>query len=100
MIRPALTLVLPGMACGAGPGCADGVRDAMRATFLAKVTATDPMVFVPTISVGTRRWHPRGRRPRPSCISNRSDRQGSVGGTAPGLVDPPVVEARRYQHHF
>ena len=33
----------------ADAGCADGVRDA--GAFVAKVTATDPMVFLPTTSV-------------------------------------------------
>ncbi len=49
VIRQALTLVLAGMACGLA--LAVPMAFAMRATFVAKVTATDPMVFLPTISV-------------------------------------------------
>ena len=49
VIRQALTLVLAGMACGLA--LAVPMAFAMRATFVATVTATDPMVFLPTISV-------------------------------------------------
>ena len=49
VIRQALKLVLAGMACGLA--LAVPMAFAMRATFVAKVTATDPMVFLPTISV-------------------------------------------------
>ena len=49
VIRQALTLVLAGMACGLA--LAVPMAFAMRATFVAKVTAADPMVFLPTISV-------------------------------------------------
>jgi putative ABC transport system permease protein len=41
--------VLPGMACGLT--LAVPIAFAMQATFVAKVTATDPIVFLPTISV-------------------------------------------------
>jgi predicted lysophospholipase L1 biosynthesis ABC-type transport system permease subunit len=49
VIRQALNLVLVGMACGLT--LAVPMAFAMQATFVAKVTATDPMVFLPTISV-------------------------------------------------
>jgi predicted permease len=49
IVRQALTLVLTGMACGLA--LAVPMAFAMRATFVAKVTASDPMVFLPTISV-------------------------------------------------
>jgi predicted permease len=49
VIRQALKLVLAGMACGLT--LAIPMAFAMRATFVAKVTANDPMVFLPTISV-------------------------------------------------
>jgi predicted permease len=49
IVRQALTLVLAGMACGLA--LAVPMAFAMRATFVAKVTAADPMVFLPTISV-------------------------------------------------
>ena len=49
VIRQALMLVLAGVACGLA--LAVPMAFAMRATFVAKVTATDPMVFLPTISV-------------------------------------------------
>ena len=49
VIRQALKLVLAGMACGLA--LAVPMAFAMRATFVAKVPATDPMVFLPTISV-------------------------------------------------
>ena len=49
VVRQALKLVLAGMACGLA--LAVPMAFAMRATFVAKVTATDPMVFLPTISV-------------------------------------------------
>ncbi|HEY7501958.1 MAG TPA: ABC transporter permease [Vicinamibacterales bacterium] len=49
VIRQALTLVLAGMTCGLA--LAVPMAFAMRATFVAKVTAADPMVFLPTISV-------------------------------------------------
>ena len=49
VVRQALKLVLAGMACGLA--LAVPMAFAMRATFVAKVPATDPMVFLPTISV-------------------------------------------------
>jgi putative ABC transport system permease protein len=49
VIRQALKLVLAGMACGLALSVP--MAFAMRATFVAKVTAADPMVFLPTISV-------------------------------------------------
>ncbi len=49
VVGQALKLVLAGMACGLA--LAVPMAFAMRATFVAKVTATDPMVFLPTISV-------------------------------------------------
>jgi putative ABC transport system permease protein len=49
VVRQALKLVLVGMACGLA--LAVPMAFAMRATFVAKVTAADPMVFLPTISV-------------------------------------------------
>ena len=49
VIRQALKLVLAGIACGLT--LAVPMALAMRATFVAKVTAADPMVFLPTISV-------------------------------------------------
>ena len=49
VIGQALKLVLAGMACGLA--LAVPMAFVMRATFVAKVTATDPMVFLPTISV-------------------------------------------------
>ena len=49
VVRQALKLVLAGMACGLA--LAVPMAFAMRATFVAKVTAADPMVFLPTISV-------------------------------------------------
>jgi putative ABC transport system permease protein len=49
VVRQALKLVLAGMTCGLA--LAVPMAFAMRATFVAKVTATDPMVFLPTISV-------------------------------------------------
>jgi predicted permease len=49
VIRQALTLVVAGMACGLA--LAVPMAFAMRATFVAKVPATDPMVFLPGISV-------------------------------------------------
>lgn len=49
VVRQALTLVLAGMACGLA--LAVPMAFGMRATFVAKVTAADPMVFLPTISV-------------------------------------------------
>ena len=49
VMRQALTLVLAGMACGLA--LAVPMAFVMRATFVAKVTAADPMVFLPTICV-------------------------------------------------
>ena len=49
VVRQALKLVLAGMACGLA--LAVPMAFAMRATFVAKVTAADPMVFLPTIAV-------------------------------------------------
>ena len=49
VVRQALKLVLAGIACGLA--LAVPMAFAMRATFVAKVTAADPMVFLPTISV-------------------------------------------------
>ena len=49
VVRQALKLVLAGMVCGLA--LAVPMAFAMRATFVAKVTAADPMVFLPTISV-------------------------------------------------
>jgi putative ABC transport system permease protein len=49
VVRQALKLVLAGMACGLA--LAVPMAFAMRATFVAKVTAADPMVFLPAISV-------------------------------------------------
>ena len=49
VIRQALTLVLSGMACGLA--LAVPIAFAMRATFVAEVTAADPMVSLPTIVV-------------------------------------------------
>jgi putative ABC transport system permease protein len=49
VVRQALKLVLAGMVCGLA--LAVPMAFAMRATFVAKVTATDPMVFLPTITV-------------------------------------------------
>jgi putative ABC transport system permease protein len=49
VLRQALKLVLAGMTCGLA--LAVPMAFGMRATFVAKVTATDPMVFLPTISV-------------------------------------------------
>ena len=49
VVRQALKLVLAGMACGLA--LAVPMAFLMRATFVAKVTAADPMVFLPTISV-------------------------------------------------
>jgi putative ABC transport system permease protein len=49
VVRQAMKLVLAGMACGLA--LAVPMAFAMRATFVAKVTAADPMVFLPTISV-------------------------------------------------
>ena len=49
VVRQALKLVLAGMACGLALSMP--MAFAMRATFVAKVPATDPMVFLPTISV-------------------------------------------------
>jgi len=49
VVRQALTLVLAGMACGLA--LAVPMAFVMRATFVATVTATDPMIFLPTISV-------------------------------------------------
>ena len=49
VIRQALKLVLAGMACGLALSVP--MAFAMRATFVAKVTAADPMVFLPTIVV-------------------------------------------------
>jgi ABC-type antimicrobial peptide transport system permease subunit len=49
VIRQALKLVLTGMACGLA--LAVPMAFVMPATFVAKVTATDPMVFLPTLSV-------------------------------------------------
>ena len=49
VVRQALKLVLAGMACGLA--LAVPMAFAMRATFVANVTAADPMVFLPTISV-------------------------------------------------
>lgn len=49
LIRQALKLVLAGMACGLT--LAVPIAFAMQATFVAKVTASDPMVFLPTIGV-------------------------------------------------
>ena len=49
VIRQALTLVLVGIACGLA--LAVPLAFGMQATFVAKVTAADPMVFLPTISV-------------------------------------------------
>jgi predicted permease len=48
VIRQALKLVLTGMVCGLA--LAVPMAFAMRATFVAKVTAADPMVFLPTMS--------------------------------------------------
>ena len=47
IVRQALKLVLAGMACGLA--LAVPMAFAMRATFVAKVNAADPMVFLPTI---------------------------------------------------
>jgi ABC-type antimicrobial peptide transport system permease subunit len=49
VIRQALKLVLAGMA--GGLVLAVPMAFAMRATFVANVTAADPMVFLPTMSV-------------------------------------------------
>ena len=49
VVRQALTLVLAGMACGLA--LAVPMAFVMRATFVARVTATDPMVFLPAISM-------------------------------------------------
>jgi predicted permease len=49
VIGQALKLVLTGMVCGLA--LAVPMTFAMRATFVANVTAADPMVFLPTISV-------------------------------------------------
>ncbi len=49
VIRQSLKLVLAGLACGLA--LAVPMAFAMRATFVAKVSAADPMVFLPTISV-------------------------------------------------
>jgi predicted lysophospholipase L1 biosynthesis ABC-type transport system permease subunit len=49
VVRQALKLVLAGMACGLA--LAVPMAFAMRATFVARVNAADPMVFLPTISV-------------------------------------------------
>ena len=49
VVRQALKLVLAGMACGLA--LAVPMAFVMRATFVGKVTATDPMIFLPTISV-------------------------------------------------
>jgi hypothetical protein len=49
VIRQAVKLVLAGMACGLA--LAVPIAFAMQATFVAKVTASDPMVFLPTIAV-------------------------------------------------
>jgi len=46
---PRPPLVLAGMACGLA--LAVPMAFFMRATLVAKVTAADPMVFLPTISV-------------------------------------------------
>jgi putative ABC transport system permease protein len=47
VVRQSLKLVLAGLVCGLG--LAVPMALAMQATFVAKVTAADPMVFVPTI---------------------------------------------------
>ena len=49
VVRQALKLVLAGMACGLA--LAVPMAFVMRATFVGKVTATDPMIFLPMISV-------------------------------------------------
>ena len=49
VVRQALKLVLAGVACGLA--LAVPMAFVMRATFVGKVTATDPMIFLPTISV-------------------------------------------------
>ena len=49
VVRQALKFVLAGMACGLA--LAVPMAFVMRATFVGKVTATDPMIFLPTISV-------------------------------------------------
>jgi putative ABC transport system permease protein len=49
VIRQALKFVLAGMVCGLA--LAVPMAFAMRATFVAKVTAADPVVFLPTIAV-------------------------------------------------
>jgi FtsX-like permease family len=49
VVRQTLKLVLAGMVCGLALPVP--MAFAMRATFVAKVTAADPMVFLPTISV-------------------------------------------------
>ena len=77
VIRQALNLVLAGMACGLT--LAVPMAFAMQATFVAKVTATDPMVFLPTISVLLAVGMLAAADPRPSCISNRSDRHSAAG---------------------
>ena len=49
VVRQALTLVLAGMTCGLA--VAVPMAFAMRATFVSKVAATDPVVYLPTIAV-------------------------------------------------
>ena len=61
----------------AGAGCADGVRDARDVRRQSHRHRSDGF---PADDLGAaRRWHPRGRRPRPSCVSNRSDRHTAAG---------------------
>ena len=81
VVRQALKLVLAGMACGLA--LAVPMAFAMRATFVAKVTAADPMVFLPTIAVLLTVRHRGGRGPRPAGVSDRSDRY-----TAAGIAQP------------
>ena len=77
VVRQSLKLVLAGMACGLT--LAVPMAFAMRATFVAK-SHRHRSDGVPADDLGAaRRWHPRGRRPRRSCISNRSDRHTAAG---------------------
>ena len=77
VVRQALKLVLAGMACGLAPGRADGVRDARDVRRQSHRHRSDGVL---ANDLGAaRRWHPRRRRPRPSCVSNRSDRHTTAG---------------------
>ena len=61
----------------AGPGRADGVRHARDLRRQSHRHRSDGL---PADDLGAaRRWLPRGRRPRPSCVSNRSDRHPAAG---------------------